>query len=176
MDDEGAQKVIAAILRLSNKVDKLDTITVEAATIADQGRLAAMDAADATNPKQTANHLFKATEPLIEKFEKQVDDLTKTTENGLFRATRDAKEAATALGSAESALHLAISQETSRADQDQLRTKIIAAIVVVLFCLISWAVQRNSIKSTADCTAFGGHPHVVESDGGDRQIWCSIGL
>ena len=174
MDDEAAQKVIAAILRLTNKVDSLDRITVEAAAIANEGRQAAMDAADATNPKQIAHHLSKSTEPMIGKFEKQIDDLAAVTKDGLYRATREAKDAATALGSAESALHLAIIQESTRADADQKRTKIIAAIIAVLICLITWALHRDSINSNADCQAFGGHPHVVESDNGDRQIWCSI--
>ena len=69
MDDEGAAKLIAVIHRLANRIDSLDKITVEAAAIAHEGRRAAMDAADATSPKQTAKHLATHIKPVIGKFE-----------------------------------------------------------------------------------------------------------
>lgn len=176
MDDQAARKVIAAIERLSNRIAKLDETSVEAAAIANEARRAAMDAADATSPKHIATHLVQSTEPIMDNLRVQLRDLTAATKDGLYQATREAKEAASALGSAESALHLAIRQETSRADADQKRTLIAASCVVVVFCFVVWVMNQNSINSTSDCRAFGGHPHVIQADDGERRIWCSIDL
>ena len=174
MDNRSAQQVIAAIERLSNRIAKLDETGVESAAIANEARRAAMDAAEATSPEHIATHLVKSTEPVIDKLDVKLSELTTATKDGLYQATREAKEAASALGSAKSALHLAITQESCRADADQKRTVIAASCVVVVFCFFVWAMNQNSIKSTSDCSAFGGHPHVVEADDGERQIWCSI--
>ena len=71
MDDQAATKVIAAIERLSNRIAKLDETSVEAAAIANEARRAAMDAADATNPKQTAKFLSERVNPVLENFDRE---------------------------------------------------------------------------------------------------------
>lgn len=93
MDDEGAQKVIAAIIRLTNKVNSLDRITVEAAAIANEGRQAAMDAADATNPKQIAAYLEKAVEPKLNKLQRDFETIHRELKAGAWQAMHDAAEA-----------------------------------------------------------------------------------
>lgn len=92
MNDEGAKKVIAAILRLTNKVDSLDRMTVEAAAVANEGRQAAMDAAQATNPKQIAAYVEQVVSPTMQILAQETRAVHKEVMNGSWRATHDANE------------------------------------------------------------------------------------
>ena len=70
MDDQAATKVIAAIERLSNRIAKLDELSLETAAVATEARRAAMDAAEATNPKQIATYLDKAVSPKLDELQR----------------------------------------------------------------------------------------------------------
>ena len=91
MDDQAATKVIAAIERLSNRIAKLDETSVESAAIANEARRATMDAADATNPKQTAKFLSERVNPVLRSFETEFRSTTKGMDdvlNGLLRESK----------------------------------------------------------------------------------------
>ena len=93
MDNQSAQKVIAAIERLSNRIAKLDETSVESAAIATEARRAAMDAAEATNPKQIAAYLDKAVSPKLDKLKNDSETMHRELKNGAWQAMHDAAEA-----------------------------------------------------------------------------------
>ena len=93
MDNQSAQKVIAAIERLSNRIAKLDETSVESAAIATEARRAAMDAAEATNPKQIAAYLDKAVSPKLDKLKHDSETMHRELKNGAWQAMHDAAEA-----------------------------------------------------------------------------------
>lgn len=93
MDNQSAQKVIAAIERLSNRIAKLDETSVESAAIANEARRAAMDAAEATNPKQIAAYLDKAVSPKLDKLKHDHETMHRELKSGAWQAMRDASEA-----------------------------------------------------------------------------------
>ena len=156
MDDEGAVKLIAVIHRLANRIDSLDKITVEAAAIANEGRQAAMDAADATSPKQTAKHLAAHIEPVIGKF------------NGEFRASMDQMNdiVGQLLGHARTAgdtLKAAygdaafVAQEHKRRSRNLLiATGAIGFSIVVVTLLSAWIFHDQMLRSRWGCGLFGG--------------------
>ena len=86
MDNQSAQKVIAAIERLSNRIAKLDETSVESAAIATEARRAAMDAAEATNPKQIAAYLDKAVSPKLDKLKHDSETMHRELKNGAWQA------------------------------------------------------------------------------------------
>jgi len=93
MDNQSAQKVIAAIERLSNRIAKLDETCVESGAIATEGRRAAMDAAEATNPKQIAAYLDQAVSPKLEKLQHDYEAMHLELKSGAWQAMHDASEA-----------------------------------------------------------------------------------
>ena len=156
MDDEGAAKLIAVIHRLANRIDSLDKITVEAAAIAHEGRRAAMDAADATNPKQTAKHLATHIKPVIGKFD------------GEFRASMDQMNdiVRQLLGHAHSAgdtLKAAygdaafVAREHKRRSRNLLiATAAIGFSIVTITLLSAWIFHDQLLRSRWGCGLFGG--------------------
>ena len=93
MDNQSAQKVIAAIERLSNRIAKLDETSVESAAIANEARRAAMDAAEATDPKQIAAYLDKAVSPKLDKLQHDHETMHRELKSGAWQAMHDAAEA-----------------------------------------------------------------------------------
>jgi len=93
MDDQAATKVIAAIERLSNRIAKLDGLSLETAAVATEARRAAMDAAEATNPKQIATYLDKAVSPKLDKVQSDFDAMHREVKKGAWQAMHDAAEA-----------------------------------------------------------------------------------
>ena len=156
MDDEGAMKLIAVIHRLANRIDSLDRITVESAAIANEGRQAAMDAADATSPKQTAKHLATHIKPVIAKFE------------GEFRASMDHMNniVGPLLGHAQTAgdtLKAAygdaafVAREHKRRSRNLLvATGVIGFSVVAITLLSAWILHDQMLRSRTGCEIFGG--------------------
>ena len=93
MDDQAATKVIAAIERLSNRIAKLDELSLETAAVATEARRAAMDAAEATNPKQIATYLDKAVSPKLDELQRDFGTLHREVKGGAWQAMHDAAEA-----------------------------------------------------------------------------------
>ena len=93
MDNQSAQKIIAAIERLSNRIAKLDELSLETAAVATEARRAAMDAAEATNPKQIASYLDKAVSPKLDKVQRDFETMHRDVKNGAWQAMHDAAEA-----------------------------------------------------------------------------------
>ena len=156
MDDQSAAKVITAILRLSNKVDKLDKITLEAAAIADQGRQAAMDAADATNPKQTAKHLATHVKPVVEKFDGEfrasMDHMNKIVGQLLGHAETVGDTLKAAYGDAAF-----VAREHKRRSRNLLiATGAIGFSAVVITLLSAWIFHDQLLRSRWGCGLFGG--------------------
>jgi len=129
MDDQAATKVIAAIERLSNRIAKLDETSVEAAAIANEARRAAMDAADATSPKQTAKHLSTHIKPVIGKFD------------GEFRASMDQ-------------MNDIVGQLLGHAQL--IATGAIGFSVVAITLLVAWIFHDQLLRSRWGCGLFGG--------------------
>ena len=93
MDNLSAQQVIAAIERLSNRIAKLDETSVESAAIANETRRAAMDAAEATNPKQIAGYIERCVTPPLENLQRDQEKMYHEFKNGAWSAMHDAAEA-----------------------------------------------------------------------------------
>lgn len=93
MDNQGAAKVIAAIERLSNRIAKLDELSLETAAVSTEARRAAMDAAEATNPKQIAAYLDKAVSPKLDKVLRDFEMMHRDFKKGAWQAMHDATEA-----------------------------------------------------------------------------------
>jgi len=173
MDDEGATKVITAILRLSNKVDKLDKITLEAAAIADQGRQAAMDAADATSPKQTAKHLATHIKPVVEKFDGEfrasMDHMNKIVGQLLGHAQTAGDTLKAAYGDAAF-----VAREHKRRSRNLLiATGVIGFSVVAITLLSAWVFHDQLLRSEWGCEVLGGVTKWEYTDGYIR--FCLIG-
>ena len=164
MDDEAATKVIAAILRLTNKVDSLDRMTVEAAAIANEGRQAAMDAADATSPKQTAKHLATHIKPVIGKFEGEfrasMDHMNKIVGQLLGHAQTAGSTLKAAYGDAAF-----VAREHRRRSRNLLiATGAIGFSVVAITLLSAWIFHDQMLRSREGCSVFGGiYEWTVES-------------
>lgn len=92
MDNQSAPQVIAAIERLSNRIAKMDETAVESAAIANEARRAAMDAAEATNPKQIAAYVEKVVSPKLQQMTLDTRDVHKEILIGSWGATREANE------------------------------------------------------------------------------------
>lgn len=156
MDDEGAKKLIAVIHRLANRIDSLDKITVEAAAISHEGRRAAMDAADATSPKQTADHLAAQVKPVLTKFDnefrKKMDTLDQNIRS-FFSETQintDRMKAAARDAAATAKEH----RERSRNLRIVIGGTGFSLIVVML--ISAWIFREPLLISKWGCAALGG--------------------
>lgn len=156
MDDEGAQKVIAAILRLTNKVNSLDRMTVEAAAIANEGRQAAMDAAEATNPKQTAKHLATHIKPVIGKFEGEFRDSMDHMNKIVGQLLGHAQTAGDTLQAAYGDAAFVAREHKRRSRNLLIATGVIGFSVVVITLLAAWIFHDQLLRSRTGCEIFGG--------------------
>ena len=174
MNDQAATKVIAAIERLSNRIAKLDETSVEAAAIANEARRAAMDAAEATSPKQTAKHLATHIKPVIGRFD------------GEFRASMDQMNdiVGQLLGHAQSAgdtLKAAygyaafVAREHKRRSRNLLiATGAIGFSIVTITMLSAWIFHEQYLRSEWGCELLGGIYKWTTQE--DFQKFCIFGV
>ena len=156
MDDKAAEKVIAAIQRLSNRIAKLDETCVEGAAFANEARRAAMDAADATDATRTADHLAAQVKPMLSKFDSQfhlkMDTLdrnihaffseTQINTDRMRAAARDAAETA--------------SEHRERSRNLRIAIGAIGFLVVAITLLSAWIFHDQMLRSRWGCEVFGG--------------------
>ena len=156
MDDEGAKKLIAVIHRLANRIDSLDRITVESAAIANEGRQAAMDAADATSPKQTAKHLATHIKPVIGKFDGEfrasMDHMNKIVSQLLEHAQTAGDTLKAAYGDAA----LVAREHKQRSRNLLIATAAIGFSTVAIALLSAWVFHDQLLRSQWGCGLFGG--------------------
>ena len=156
MDDQAATKVIAAIERLSNRIAKLDETSVEAAAIANEARRAAMDAAEATSPKQSAVYLATHIKPVIGKFDGEfrssMDHMNKVVGQLLRHAQTAGDTLKAAYGDAAFVAH----EHKRRSRNLLIATGAIGFSVVVITLLAAWIFHDQMLRSRSGCEIFGG--------------------
>jgi hypothetical protein len=164
MDDQAATKVIAAIERLSNRIAKLDETSVESAAIANEARRAAMDAAEATDPKRSAEHMAKSVAPIA----KTIDAEIKNVFDGMGRksshALAETDKTRKSLEDAKRDYRYARNDEIERGRANRFGTWVAASAVTFVFCGMTWVLSSHSVNSVQSCRAFGGHAHLDRAD------------
>ena len=174
MDDHAAKKVIAAIERLSNRIAKLDETTVEAAAIANEARRAAMDAAEATNPKRTAEYMAKSVAPIAKTIDTEIKHVFDSMGRNLKQAMAETDRARTTLEDAKRDYRYVRSEESERGRANRFGTWVAASAVTLIFCGVTWFLSSHSINSVKSCRAFGGHAHLDYED--KSRVVCSFDL
>jgi len=165
MDDQAATKVIAAIERLSNRIAKLDETSVEAAAIANEARRAAMDAAEATNPKRTAEHMTKSLTPVVKTIDGEIKNVFDNIGRRLSQALAETDMARNTLERNE---------ESERGRTNRFGTWVAASAVTLIFCGMTWVLSSHSVNSVKSCRAFGGHAHLDQED--RNRVVCTFDL
>ena len=156
MDDEGAIKLIAVIHRLANRIDSLDKITVEAAAIANEGRQAAMDAADATSPKQTAKHLATHIKPVVEKFDGEFRTSMDHMNDIVGQLLGHAQTVGSTLKAAYGDAAFVAREHKRRSRNLLIATGAIGISVVAISLLSAWIFHDQLLRSRWGCGLFGG--------------------
>ena len=156
MDDEGATKLIAVIHRLANRIDSLDKITIEAAAIAHEGRRAAIDAADATSPKQTAKHLATHIKPVIGKFDGEFRSSMDHMNNIVGELLEHAQTAGNTLKAAYGDAAFVAREHKRRSKYLLIATGAIGFSVVAITLLAAWIFHEQMLRSRWGCGMFGG--------------------
>jgi len=171
MDDRAASKVIAAIERLSNRIAKLDETSVESAAIANEARRAAMDAAEATNPKQTAKFLSERVNPVLRSFETEFRSTTKGMDDALSGILRESKVVGARFNDAYGDAAFVAHEHERRSRNLLIATAMIGFSVVTITLLSAWILHDQMLRSRAGCEVFGGIYKWTVSNGS----YCIIG-
>ena len=174
MDDEGAKKVVIAIERLSNRIAKLDATCVEAAAIANEARRAAMDAADATDPKRAAEHMAKSLTPVVKTIDAEITKVFDGMGGKLNRALVETDRARSTLEDAKRDYRYVRNEETERGRTNRLGTWAAAAGITLVFCGMSWVLHSHTVNSVRSCLAFGGRAHLSQED--RNRVVCTFNL
>lgn len=174
MDDQAAKKVIAAIERLSNRIAKLDETSVEAAAIANEARRAAMDAAEATDPKRTAEHMTKSVAPIAKTIDAEIKNVFDGMGRKLNQALFETELARNTLEDAKRDYRYIRNEEAERGRANRLGTWIAASTVSLVFCGMTWVLSSHSVNSVKSCRAFGGHAHLHIED--QSRVVCTFDL
>ena len=174
MDDQAATRVIAEIERLSNRIAKLDETSVEAAAIANEARRAAMDAAEATDPKRTAEHMAKSVAPIAQTIDTEIKNVFDGIGRKLGQALAETDRARNSLEDAKRDYRYVRNQESERGRANRFGTWAAAAGITLVFCGMSWVLHSHSVNSVRSCRAFGGHAHLSEQD--RTQVICTFDL
>lgn len=159
MDDEGAKKVIAAILRLTNKVDSLDRMTVEAAAVANEGRQASMDAAAATNPKQIADHLARSVVPVMSEFDERFKASIADMRSGLALVANNLDSSAKWVCASQRQNANFAAEEDKRNRTIRRLTIGLGVSTVLAVLLAAWATHGYVIHARWGCELLGGLFH-----------------
>ena len=174
MDDHAATKVIAAIERLSNRIAKLDETSVEAAAIANEARRAAMDAAEATDPKRTAEHMAKSVAPIARTIDAEVKNVFDGMGRQLSHALAETGRARNTLEDAKRDYRYVRNEEFERGRSNRWTAWAAAGVVTFVFCGVTWVLSSHSINSVKSCRAFGGHAHLDYED--RSRVVCTFDL
>jgi len=174
MDDQAATKVIAAIERLSNRIAKLDETSVESAAIANEARRAAMDAAEATNPKRTAEHMTKSLTPVVKTIDGEIKNVFDGMGRKLSQALAETDRARNTLEDAKRDYRYVRNEETERGRANRFGTWAAASAITLVFCGMTWVLSSHSINSVKSCRAFGGHAYLHSED--RRRLICTFEL
>jgi len=173
MDDQAATKVIAAIERLSNRIAKLDETSVESAAIANEARRAAMDAAEATNPKQTAKYLSERVNPVLESFETEFRSTMRKMDEILSGLLNEAKLAGITFKTAYGDAAFVAREHKRRSKNLLIATAVIGFSIVTISLLLAWVFHGWFIRSEWGCEAVGGIHKLSFTDGVQR--FCILG-
>jgi len=160
MDDQAAKKVIAAIERLSNRIAKLDETSVEAAAIANEARRAAMNAAEATDPKRTAEHMAKSVTPIAKTIDAEIKNVFDGMGRKLNQALAETDKTRSSLEDAKRDYRYVRNEESERGRANRSATWAAAGAITLIFCGMSWVLHSHSVNSVRSCRAFGGHAHL----------------
>lgn len=174
MDDQAATKVIAAIERLSNRIAKLDKTSVEAAAIANEARRAAMDAAEATDPKRTAEHMAKSVAPIAKTIDAEIKIVFDGIGRKLSQALAETDRARTTLEDAKRDYRYVRNEESERSRANRFGTWVAASAITLIFCGMTWVLSSHNVNSVKSCRAFGGHAHLNYDD--RSRVSCTFDL
>ena len=173
MDNQAAKKVISAIERLSNRIAKLDETSVEAAAIANEARRAAMDAADATNPKQTAKFLSERVNPVLRSFETEFRSSMGKMDEVLSGLLKEARHAGDTFKAAYGDAAFVAREHERRSRNLLIATGVIGFSVVAIALLSAWIFHGQFLRSEWGCEAMGGLHKLSLADGVQR--FCILG-
>lgn len=174
MNDQAATKVIAAIERLSNRIAKLDETSVEAAAIANEARRAAMDAAEATDPKRTAEQMAKSLTPIAKTIDAEIKNVFDRTGRKLSQALAETDRARSTLEIAKRDYGYVRDEEIERGRANRFRTWALAGTVTLAFCGGSWVLHHHEVKSAWSCYKMGGSAHLAHDD--KNRVVCTFDL
>jgi len=156
MDNRSAQQVIAAIERLSNRIAKLDETGVESAAIAIEARRAAMYAAEATSPKQTAKFLSDRVNPVLENFDSEFRSTMGKMDEILSGLLNEAKHVGATFKAAYGDAAFVAHEHKRRSKNLLIATGAIGFLVVASTFLSAWVFHDQMLRSRAGCQMFGG--------------------
>ena len=156
MDDQAAKKVIAAIERLPNRIAKLDETSVEAAAIANEARRAAMDAAEATNPKQTAKFLSERVNPVLINFESEFRSSMGKMDEVLSGLLKEARHAGDTFKAAYGDAAFVAREHKRRSRSLLIATAVIGFSALAIALLSAWIFHDQLLRSRWGCGLFGG--------------------
>ena len=174
MNDQAATKVIAAIERLSNRIAKLDETSVEAAAIANEARRAAMDAAEATDPKRTAEHMAKSVAPIAKTIDAEIKNVFDGMGRQLKQALSETDRARNTLEDAKRDYRYVRNEEAERGRANRIGTWGAASAIMLIVCGMTWILSSHSVNSVKSCRAFGGHAHLSYED--KSRVSCTFDL
>ena len=174
MDDHAVKKVIAAIERLSNRIAKLDETSVEAAAIANEARRAAMDAAEATDPKRTAEHMAKSVAPIAETIDAEIKNVFHGMGRKLSQTLAETDRTRSTMEDAKRDYRHVRNEETERGRANRWATWAAAGAITLVFCGMTWVLSSHSVNSVKSCRAFGGHAHLTYDD--RSRVSCTFDL
>jgi len=173
MDDQAATKVIAAIERLSNRIAKLDETSIESAAIANEARRAAMDAAEATNPKQTAKFLSDRVNPVLDNFDSEFRSTMGKMDEILSGLLNEAKLAGTTFKAAYGDAAFVAREHKRRSRNLLIATTAIGFLALTSSLLSAWIFHGQFLRSEWGCEAVGGIHKLSFADG--VQSFCILG-
>lgn len=156
MDDQAGTKVIAAIERLSNRIAKLDDLSLETVAVATEARRAAMDTAEATSPKQTTKYLATHIKPVVEKFDGEfrtsIDHMNKITGQLLGHVQTAGDTLKAAYGDAAF-----VACEYKHCSRNFLIATVAIGVFTVAITLLSaWIFYDQLLRSRTRYEVFGG--------------------
>jgi len=133
-----------------------------------------MDAAEATNPKRTAEHMTKSLTPVVKTIDGEIKNVFDNIGRRLSQALAETDMARNTLEDAKRDYRYVRNEESERGRTNRFGTWVAASAVTLIFCGMTWVLSSHSVNSVKSCRAFGGHAHLDQED--RNRVVCTFDL
>jgi len=133
-----------------------------------------MDAAEATNPKRTAEHMTRSLTPVVKTIDGEIKNVFDNMGRKLSQALAETDMARNTLEDAKRDYRYVRNEEANRGRTNRFSAWVAASAVTLVLCSMTWALSSHSVNSVKSCRAFGGHAHLDHDD--RSSVVCTFSL